>query len=142
MKILFDTNVIIDALQGRKPWCYDAQALIMAVANEKIEGFVTAKELCDIWYLAKAVHKGEKDAHRKAKSYISDLCKLFYVLDTSREDIEQALYTDEKDFEDIVMYSTARREVLDGIVTRNVKDYPKDSTLKVWDLGELRREIG
>lgn len=143
MKILFDTNIILDALQGREPWREDAEKLFMAVANEKIEGFVTAKELCDIWYLAKNIHKGEDNAYRKAQKYVSDLCKIFYVLDTTADDINRALSLEYKDFEDAVMLSTAERMGIEGIVTRNIKDFPLPfSSYSLWTPEELVKNIG
>ena len=140
MRVLIDTNVILDALQGREPWREDAEKLILAVANEKVEGYVTAKELCDIWYLAKNIHKGEENAQKKAQKYVSDLCKLFFVLDTTAEDINSAFVLDYRDFEDAVMISTAQREKLDGVVTRNIKDFPfRFCTL--WAPDELVKEL-
>lgn len=137
MKILVDTNIIIDALQGRKPWCHDAQSLIMLIAQEKINGYVTAKELTDIWYLAKQIHKNEENGQKKAKGYIEKLCKLFTILDTTGYDIENALAYDDKDFEDSVMISTAIRCGMDGIITRNTKDYLNHG-ITIYDLSEYK----
>ncbi|MCR5105141.1 MAG: PIN domain-containing protein [Eubacterium sp.] len=123
MKILFDTNIIIDVLQDRKPWNEDSKKLFLAVADEKIDGYVTAKELCDIWYLAKQIHKGEENAQRMAQNYISKLSHLFNILDISSEDIITAMSYEHGDFEDAVMMATAERTNMDCIVTRNIKDY-------------------
>ena len=123
MNVFFDTNVILDALQNRIPWGEDSKKLIMAVADEKINGFVTAKELCDIWYLANQIHKGEDNAHKTSQLYISRLTKLFGVLDTSADDIETALSYGYNDYEDAVMIATAERYRMDMLVTRNIRDY-------------------
>ena len=138
MKVLFDTNVILDALQGREPWRENAEKLIMAVAGEKIEGYVTTKELCDIWYLAKQIHRNEENANKKAQLYISKLCKLFYILDTTSVDIENALSLEQNDFEDMVMYETAVRSGMDVLVSRNIKDFSSlDTNLKLYSPEEL-----
>ena len=124
MKVLFDTNIIIDALMGREPWKADAEKLILSVAEEKIEGYVTSKQLCDIWFLACRIHKGEEDSGRKAQQYISKLCEVFLILDVNESDIKNALSYDLKDFEDAVVMAVADRTGMDFVVTRNIKDYP------------------
>lgn len=136
MKVLFDTNVIMDVLQSREPWFKDAERLILAVANNKIEGFVTAKDLCDIWYLATKMQSGD-NSQRKAQEYISRLCKLFIVLDTTSTDIEGALAADITDFEDAVMIETAKREGMDAIVTRDIKYTNTKDRIKVYSASDL-----
>ena len=44
MKVLIDTNVIVDVLQSREPWCRQGQAIFLAAANRRITGCITAKE--------------------------------------------------------------------------------------------------
>ena len=75
--------------------------------------------------------------YRKAKAYIEKLCKLFTILDTSGYDIENALAYDDKDFEDSVMISTAIRCGMDGIITRNTKDYLNHG-IDIFNLSEYR----
>ena len=41
MKLLIDTNVVLDALMVREPWAASAQAILLAVAEEKAEGCIT-----------------------------------------------------------------------------------------------------
>jgi len=135
--VLFDTNVILDVLQDRKPWSANAKELMLMVADEKLSGFLTAKELCDIWYLAKQIHTGEENAHKKSQVYISRLYEIFGILDTTAEDIITALSFGCSDFEDGVMIATAEREHMDGIVTRNGEDYKTDVSIKVWTEQEL-----
>lgn len=139
--MLFDTNVIMDALQSREPWCKASEKLILAVANNKIEGFLTAKELCDIWYLTSKIQGGE-NSQRKAQVYISRLCKLFAVLDTTSTDIEGALAADIADFEDAVMIETAKREGMDAIVTRDNKFKDSKDRIKVYSSSDLTGIIG
>lgn len=138
MKVLFDTNVILDALQKREPWADDAEKLFLLVASDKIEGFVTAKQLCDIWYLASQIYKSEENSHKKAQKHISDLIKVFNVLDVTGSDIEEAIAMELSDYEDAVMSASAVRNHLDAIVTRNTKDFPGNiKILKIYTPSKL-----
>ena len=119
MRVLFDTCVILDALQGRQAWKKEAEELFLAVANREIDGYVTAKECTDIYYMMRKYLSSEK----QAISVLQAFCELFQILDTAKEDIQKALFTDASDFEDAVMIEAAKRENVDCICTRNIKDY-------------------
>ncbi|SER01313.1 PIN domain-containing protein [Lachnospiraceae bacterium NE2001] len=142
MKVLFDTSIVLDALQGRKPWKNDAEYLVMAVAQERIEGFLTTKQLCDIWYLGRQIHKNEENASRKAQEYVSKLCQIFKVIDIVEQDIVNALSYNCADFEDAVIMAAAERTGMERIVTRNIKDYPSTfSSYLIKNLQDMRVEI-
>ncbi len=119
MRVLIDTCVVIDALQNREPFYEEAEALFLMCANRVYEGFITAKELTDIYYLT------HKQTHSKiiTRAVLSSLCSLFVILDTSAIDIQKAISSDIDDFEDAVMIETAIRTNMDCIITRNTKDF-------------------
>jgi len=50
-KIFEDTNIIPDALIMRDPWAEAAQSLLLAVAEEKAEGYITASTMTDLYFL-------------------------------------------------------------------------------------------
>ena len=78
------------------------------------------KSISDIFYLYR---KYTKDASFACKQ-IKGLLSILSLLDTTKEDIQKALalpYT--SDFEDDLMMETSRREKMDLILTRNLKDY-------------------
>ena len=47
MRAVIDTCVIIDALQDREPFAQDAEQIILACANRRCMGLVTAKAVTD-----------------------------------------------------------------------------------------------
>lgn len=132
MKALMDTCIIIDALQNRQPFCEDAQKIFLLCANDEFEGFLTAKAITDIYYLTHRYLHNDK----ATREIIVKLCKLFSIVDTSSQDIINALSSEVSDFEDAVMIESALRYGTDCIVTRNVKDYSK-SSIPVFDLEEF-----
>jgi len=52
MKILFDTNVILDVLLDREPFANEAALLMSMVEQAEITGFICATTVTTIHYLA------------------------------------------------------------------------------------------
>jgi predicted nucleic acid-binding protein len=120
MKVVIDTCVIIDVLQQREPFWEDSYHVFRLVADEKVEGIITAKSLTDIFYIIhKATHSNER-----TEEIIQKLLELFSLEDTMAEDCKNALlYRESRDFEDSIMIETGKRLGAKYIVTRNTKDY-------------------
>lgn len=121
MKVLLDTNIILDALQARKPWAKDAKEIFLLTADKRFESCITAKAITDIYYLSHhALHDNEK-----TKELVTKLFTLFHVVDTSAADAERALLSVISDYEDAVMVETALREKCDVLVSRDKDDLKK-----------------
>lgn len=121
MTIVVDTCVIIDALQNREPFAEDAKKLCLAVANQKIDAFVPAKSVADIYYILH--HSLHSDA--LTRDVLKKLFRSFHILDTTAFDCRNALTSPLSDFEDAILAETAYRNNIDFIITRNLKDYVK-----------------
>ena len=126
MKILIDTNVIIDALTGREPFRSSAEQIFILAANQVEDFFITASSATDIYYLIrKYMHDTEQ-----AKKTMSKLYELFGILDVTSIDCQEALLIKVRDYEDAVICCCAERNRIDYIVTRNIKDF-KQSNVKI-----------
>ncbi len=126
MKILVDTNVIIDTLTGREPFRESAEQIFILAANQIEDMYITASSATDIYYLVrKHLHNTEQ-----SKNTMSKLYQLFGILDVTANDCQDALLLDMKDYEDAVISCCAKRNQMDYIVTRNIKDY-EHSKVKV-----------
>ncbi len=136
MKILFDTNVLVDVLQQRQPWFAKASELVMAVAEEKITGCLTAKQITDLYYFSRRQFSDQPDAELKARAIIEKLLSLFELIDTQASDCLNALAINNGDYEDAVLISAARRTAVDYLVTRNQKHF-QSSSVKVCDPDSL-----
>lgn len=53
MRVLLDTNIVLDYLLEREPFLQDAEALFQAIGSEQVVGYVTATTLTDIFYIAR-----------------------------------------------------------------------------------------
>ena len=131
MKVLFDTNVILDVMLLREPFLKSSALLLAEVERKNIEGFVCSTTVTTIHYLV------EKTKNRKvALSQIESLLKIFQVTQVDKSCLESALNSKITDFEDAVLNESAYRERVDGIVTRNEKDF-KQSKLTIYNPEEL-----
>lgn len=123
MRILLDTNIIIDVLQNRQPWCEAGKEIFLAIANKQIIGCVTAKQIADIHFFSKKQFKDQKNVDRKCRNVITKLLALFELLDTLGTDCQDAIAFENNDYEDAIMISTAVRSGVDAIVTRDSSHY-------------------
>ena len=48
MKLVIDTNVIIDVICNREPFFRDSQNILLLCASDEIEGYISAKSIIDI----------------------------------------------------------------------------------------------
>ena len=127
MKILVDTNVIIDALTSKEPWSEDAEKIFIMAANCIVDMYITASSATDIYYLVrKHLHNTEM-----AKQIMGKLYSLAGILEVTGNDCLEALASPISDYEDAVVEKVASRNDMDYIVTRNIKDYQASNTKTV-----------
>lgn len=119
MRIMIDTNVVLDILLKREPF-FEASygALKQAMVNDS-ECLVSAAAVTDIFYL---LHKELHDTG-KAKEGLERLLRLILVADVLALDIRTAISDSMSDFEDAVVHAVAARNKADYILTRNPRDF-------------------
>lgn len=136
MRILIDTNIILDVLLNRVPFSEDAVKVLKLVARDDIEEFVSASAITDIYYIAyKSIRNKEA-----VRGLLRKLLMVVSVAGVSEAEIMNALELEWKDFEDSVQYSVAFNGKMDGMVTRNVKDYAS-AEIAVWTPEQLLQQL-
>ncbi len=120
MKVLFDTNIVLDVLLDRDPFSEHASYLMSKVERSEIDGFLCATTITTIHYLLSKYLNKEKSI----KS-ISSIMALFEIASVNRLVIENALISKFTDFEDSVLHESARHAGVEYIITRNIKDFNK-----------------
>ena len=133
MKILFDTNVLLDVLLDREPFSAPAAALLSKSETEELSGYACATTITTIFYLCRKVV-----GKAKAEQYIRTLLSILDIAPVNRRVIERALQANFRDFEDAVLNEAALVVSADAIVTRNKKDF-SHSTLSIYTPGALIR---
>lgn len=127
MKLLIDTNILLDVLLKREPFYYKAVEVLELVQYDNVQEYVSAAAVTDIYYIA---YKYLKDKEL-VRQLLKRLMGIVSIAAVSEKEIEEALELAWNDFEDSVQYAVALLNEMDGIVTRNPKDY-KRADMKVW----------
>lgn len=116
---IIDIDIIIDALTGREPFREAVEQIFLLAANQTEDMYITASSATDIYYIVKKhLHSTEQ-----TKNTMSKLYELFCILDVAADDCQEALLTDMKDYEDSVISCCAKRNRMEYIVTRNIKNF-------------------
>lgn len=120
MKLLLDTNVVLDVMLDRKPHVAASARVVAAAELGRFDASLCATTITTIHYLAtKAL--GAKQAARE----ITRLLEIFRIAPVTEVVLKAALQTKTTDYEDAVLFEAARAAGMDGIVTRNADDFPK-----------------
>lgn len=118
MRILVDTNVVLDLLLDRKPWSDAATALFSEVESGAVEAYLCATTLTTLYYLT-----SKKVGALAARREIDMLMTLCSVAPVNKLVLEAALGAAFPDYEDGVIYAAARLAAVEAIITRDPKDF-------------------
>ena len=135
MRVLLDTNVILDVLLNRAPWVTEAKAVWQAHEDGRITGYMTATTMTDIFYLARRLID-----RATARTAVRTCLDTFEICEVNRSVLEQAQTLAGNDFEDNVQIACANIAGLDAIVTRNTADF-RAATRPVFTPAELLTRI-
>lgn len=136
MRILFDTDVVLDLLLDRQPHSKAAAELFSRVElGDDITGFLCATTVTTIYYLATKVVGAKRSGEE-----IRRLLSLVEVAPVNRVVLEGALRGQFRDYEDGVVHEAAKQVGAGAIVTRNVRDYKK-SSIPVYSPVELAKML-
>lgn len=131
MKVLFDTNVVLDVLSQREPHVEAAAKLFALVDNGCVQGSICATTATTIFYIA-AKTLGD----RRAREEVRGLLGLFEVAAVDKSVLDSALGVDFSDYEDAVAHEAARAVGATVIVTRDRRDFA-NSLIPAMDPEEL-----
>ena len=119
MRILIDTNVILDILQKREPFFADSYQALHKAIEADTECLISASAATDIFYMLRKFLKSAE----QAKERIEQLAQLVTFVDVQGMDIHTAIMRSMPDFEDAVVDAVAERNGVSYILTHNTKDF-------------------
>ncbi|MBO4604323.1 MAG: PIN domain-containing protein [Clostridiales bacterium] len=123
MKVLIDTNVMIDAITKRDNASSFSADVIALCSSNRITGFAAPHSFSNLYYI---LRKEYSDKNRRV--IIGEYSKILNVVSLNEDVINSALNNNNiTDFEDAIQYACAESVGADYIVTRNVKDYGRSS---------------
>lgn len=126
MKILIDTNVILDVLCNRKDFVEDSAKIFKLCEVKKLAGHISALSIPNIVYIMRK----ELD-EEKIREVIEKLSLVFEFVDLKGDDLKKASMLNFADYEDAVQSQQANRIKADYIVTRNIKDYKNSRVMAI-----------
>ena len=133
MKVLLDTNIIIDNL-ARRDENKESLQIFDLCENGRLAGIVTTVTIMDVMYILRK-HLGAAEL----RSAIQMLMQIMDVFPVQKNDISKTLFGGFTDFEDAVQASCAARAKADYIVTRNVKDFESSTVPAILPSDFLKR---
>ena len=96
MKLLIDTNVVLDLLLKREPFYQEAAEVLKLAQRDGIQEYVSASAITDIYYIA---HKMLRDS-AAVRALLQKLLMVVSVAAVSQREIFHALELAWGDFED------------------------------------------
>lgn len=127
MKVLVDTNVILDTLLQR-PNLYENSKKVIQYCLFFVQGIIAAHSFSDMFYV---LHETEERSVEYCKNTIVKLCQTFEVCSIDKQRILDAAHNSEfNDFEDSLQNECASYASVDYIITNNVDDF-KNATVPV-----------
>ena len=136
MRVLFDTNVVLDVLLAREPHARHAAQLFAAVVDGALTGVVCATTITTLHYVAaRAV------GPRVAGELLDIILRLFEVAPVSGPVVLQARAEGGPDFQDSVIAVAAAADGVEVIVTRDPSGF-RAATMPVMSPEELVGLLG
>jgi predicted nucleic acid-binding protein len=135
MRVLFDTDVVLDLVLDREPFVEAAAALFEWHELGRIDAYISSITPVNVFYLTRK-NKGIEVARRA----VEELLAILNVCSLDRFVLEEAHRLAFTDYEDAVQHASATANSLEAIVTRNLKDY-KNATLPVFSPADFLNQL-
>ncbi len=118
MKIFLDTNILMDVLLARQPFCLHAARLLELCAEGQLDGHVSTIAFPTLAYI---LRKGHTPEYVRRKLQV--LTDIVTPVDFTAALLQQAMTLQFDDLEDAMQTVCARSCAAEAIVTRNIKDF-------------------
>ncbi|WP_455779600.1 PIN domain-containing protein [Gordonibacter pamelaeae] len=134
LKLLLDTNVVIDFLHERDPHYAKTRLLMMAGRVGEFDLWITSSQVTDLVYILS--EGGSRKLLPRVLEQLRGLRTFVNVHAVSDREVDRMLAAAWKDPEDSLIFESALEMRADAIVTRNQKDF-ESSVIKVVDCDEF-----
>ena len=135
MKVLVDTNVILDVLCNREEFVADSLRVFQCCETQRITGYISALSIPNIVYIMRK----ELDPEQ-IKEILHILTMVFSVAELRETDLLKAAEMAFTDHEDAIQSACAVRVRADYIVTRNGKAFV-DSPVPAISPADLLKQL-
>ena len=122
MRLLLDTNILIDYFGERREFYEDAVKLRIAASFGDVELWGTTNSFTDVFYILRKDH----DSQRIQELFLANR-DLLHICSVTSEDIFCAAEEQWADFEDCLIHICAGKIRADYILTRDTKGFARAS---------------
>ncbi len=129
-KLFLDTNIVMDLLERREPFCQDAVRLFTMAYYKQVRIYVSPMTYATASFLLR------KHGSAGVKNLLANFRQLSRVTTANERTVDDSLASQFQDFEDALQYYSALTVKADVIITRNGKDFV-NSKLPVMTAGEF-----
>ncbi len=136
MKVLLDTNIVIDYALERQPFWQNSERIFLLLQQGSFTGYISASTISDLYYIIR-----KPRGHIWTLNFLERMVQFCSVATVDRAVITTALTANFKDFEDAIQYSTAVASQMDVIVTRNPSDFTNATELQILTPDQLIQAI-
>jgi predicted nucleic acid-binding protein len=133
MRVLLDTNIVMDVLQSRQPFVQASEALIKLAESGLFTPLLCATTVTNIYYIGRKQYGNEH-----AVAQIKTLLEVFEIAPVTQTVLSRATTLMFSDYEDAVQHAAASAAGATAIATRDLKDY-ENATLSIYRPEELVR---
>ena len=126
MRILLDTNIILDIALGRPGYSEKAKEILFYLNSEQIPFYISATTVTDIYYVLR-----KSENHASALEFLQNFLQYADIAGVDKDIILNALNSGLSDFEDAVQIQCALLNQIPVIITRNKSDF-KTSDVSVF----------
>lgn len=117
---LLDTNIVLDLIGKREPFVNSTIHIFALAEKEKLKLYISPHSLVTIYYLLSR-DKGSKSASKLLEKLLGRL----HIAPIDETVVRRTFTYGFQDWEDALVASAAQGARLDGVITRNVKDFKK-----------------
>jgi predicted nucleic acid-binding protein len=119
-KVFLDADVVLDLYVERQPHHDLALRLFTQLKRSKTKCYTSALVLANVYYILAKIEN-----RQYALTKIRQLRKLVSIAPIDESIVDAALLSPYKDLEDSIQFHCALKQAIDTLITRNIKDYPK-----------------
>lgn len=118
MKLLIDSDILIDFALQRRPFQENAASVIRWCGEHRGSAFIAPHTISNAYYIIR-----KNLTENRSIQFIHRLISLTQVMPLENIDIASALILDLPEFEDALQVAAALRCKADYIITRNLADF-------------------
>ena len=131
LKLLVDTNVIIDSLWQREPAAAEATMLLVLGKLGEFSLWITPWQVTNLAYILS--DGGKQRYMEQVLGSLREIRRFVNICPVDGIDVDHMLETTWKDPEDALLFDVALRNKMDAIITQNIRDFeaPEGEYVKV-----------